>query len=189
VTQRSDLVALLEAHAPEDEKERADRARMIAWARSLADPLSRAQPEAHFTGSAVVVDPAGERVCLVHHARLRRWLQPGGHAEPADGGSMLQTALREAREETGCDVQVLPAAPFPIDVDVHEIPARPGEPAHFHLDVRAVLVATNPEALEHDPNESFGAQWVTWSEALERASDPALRRLLDKARRQEAGGG
>ena len=182
MTPRDRLVALLQAHAPADDAERADRDRMIELARSLDDPFSRAQPGAHFTGSAVVVDPAGARVCLVHHARLHRWLQPGGHAEPTDGGCMQTTALREAREETGCDVRLADAARWPLDVDVHEIPARPAEPAHLHLDVRAVVIARDPEALTHDPNESFGAQWLDWDAALARVDDAALVRLLGKAR-------
>ena len=90
------------------------------------------------------------------------------------------TALREAREETGCDVQLL--APAPLDVDVHTIPARKTEPEHEHLDVRYLVVANNPDALKHDPNESHGAQWLSWDDALARADEPALKRLLTKAR-------
>lgn len=176
------LGELLARHVPADAKERGDLERMRDYAARLERPFSREQREAHFTGSAVVVDPAGERVVLVHHGKLKRWLQPGGHADAVDGGSMEATALREAREETGCRVSPLPTAPRPLDVDIHMIPARKDEPEHAHLDVRYLVVAENPEALAHDPNESFGAQWVTWDEALARADEPALRRMLEKAR-------
>ncbi|MBI2895665.1 MAG: NUDIX hydrolase [Deltaproteobacteria bacterium] len=148
----------------------------------LERPFSRAQPQAHFTGSAVVVDPSGKRVCLVHHARLGRWLQPGGHVDAVDGGSMQATALREAREETGCRIEPHPSAVGSIDVDVHAIPARPDEPAHEHLDVRFLAVALDPEALRHDPGESLGARWIAWDEALAVATDRSLLRLLRKAR-------
>lgn len=178
----TDLEALLAAHRPADEKERGDLEIMRRMLGALAEPFSRAQPGAHFTGSAVVVDPAGERVCLIHHGKLNRWLQPGGHAEPGDRGSVEATALREATEETGCTVHLHPTAPRPLDVDVHRIPERKGEPAHDHLDVRFLLVAENPEALAHDPAESHGARWLDWDEALARADEPALRRLLEKAR-------
>ena len=109
---------------------------MRAFARQLAEPFSRAQETAHFTGSAVIVDPEGRRVCLVHHAKLGRWLQPGGHADAADEGSMALSALREAHEETGMRVSLHPSASRPFDVDVHVIPARKTEPEHRHLDVR-----------------------------------------------------
>jgi len=173
------LAALLAAHEAADDQERVDLQVMREFAESLAQPFSRTQWPAHFTGSAVVVDPAGERVCLVLHAKLQRWLQPGGHA---DGGDMAATALREAREETGLDVQLHPTAPRPLDVDVHVIPARKADPEHRHLDVRYLVVAANPDALAHDPNESHGAQWLGWDEALARADEPALKRMLEKAR-------
>ena len=181
LTKDAPLVELLSRHVPTDAKEREDLERMRTFAAELPSPFSRSQATAHFTGSAVVVDPAGERVVLIHHGKLKRWLQPGGHAEEADGGLMEASALREAQEETGCRVRLHPTAPRPLDVDVHRIPARKDEPEHLHLDVRYLIVAEDPEALAHDPNESFGAQWLRWAEALERADEAPLRRLLEKA--------
>jgi 8-oxo-dGTP pyrophosphatase MutT (NUDIX family) len=176
------LTDLLAAHRPTDEKETADLREMREFAASLSQPFSREQWPAHFTGSAVVVTPDGAKVCLVLHAKLKRWLQPGGHADTVDSGSMEATALREAREETGCEVELHPTAPRPLDVDVHVIPARKTDPEHKHLDVRYLVVAKNPDALAHDPNESHGAQWLTWDEAIARADEAPLRRMLEKAR-------
>jgi 8-oxo-dGTP pyrophosphatase MutT (NUDIX family) len=184
----AELALLLSRHTPADEKETEDLARMRAYAHALLQPFSRAQAGAHFTGSAVVTDPEGARVVLVHHRKLKRWLQPGGHADPEDAGSMQRTALREAHEETGCRVFLHPRAPLPLDVDVHAIPGRQDEPGHLHLDVRFLVVAEEPEALAHDPAESFGAQWLSWDEALARADEPPLRRLLQKARQVAQGG-
>jgi 8-oxo-dGTP pyrophosphatase MutT (NUDIX family) len=176
------LRELLAAHPPADEKERRDLDTMRSFAASLVAPFARDQWPAHFTGSAVVVTPDGARVLLVLHAKLNRWLQPGGHADPSDGGSMEATALREAREESGLEVALHPGAPRPLDVDVHVIPARKAEPEHQHLDVRYLVVAANPDALAHDPSESHGAQWLSWDDALARADEAPLRRLLLKAR-------
>ena len=179
----TNLASLLAGFAPSDDKERLDLAEMRRFAGSLAEPFSRGQWPAHFTGSAVVVTPDGMQVCLVMHAKLQRWLQPGGHADPADEGLMERTALREAREETGCEVRLHPDAPAPFDVDVHVIPARKEDPEHRHLDVRYLVIAANPEALAHDPNESHGAQWLGWDEAIARADEAPLKRMLEKARR------
>src|SRR5258708_920691 len=53
----------------------------------------------HFTGSALIVDTALERILLTYHRKLDKWLQLGGHA---DGESRIwQVALREAQEESG----------------------------------------------------------------------------------------
>lgn len=182
MAQVDSLIRLLDAHLPTDEKERADLAAMKRHARELKTPFSRRELAAHFTGSAVVVTPDGQRVLLVHHGKLNRWLQPGGHADEEDAGELANTALREAREETGLRVALHPRAPQPLDVDVHRIPARKDEPEHHHLDVRFLVVASDPDALAHDPTESHGAQWLFWDEALKRADEPALRRLLTKAR-------
>lgn len=183
------LRALLAAHRPADAAEAADLERMRAFAASLERPFSPDQRTAHFTGSAMVIDRAGERVCLVHHRKLGRWLQPGGHAEPGDGGRLEATALREAREETALEVALHAGAPLPLDVDVHPIPARGDVPAHLHLDVRVLAVASGEPA--HDAAESHGARWFALDEgeriACEGAPDRAdLLRLFAKARRVAA---
>jgi 8-oxo-dGTP pyrophosphatase MutT (NUDIX family) len=174
------LSALLDAVVPADEREQADLRTLRAHAASLADPFSRDQPVAHFTGSALVTD--GTRVALVLHRKLGRWLQPGGHADSADGGDLVRTALREAEEETGLRVHLHPSAPRPLDVDVHQIPARPESPGHLHLDVRFLVLADPGGALTADPGESAEVGWFALEEALRLADDPSLRRLLGKAR-------
>ncbi len=73
------------------------------------------------------------------HAKLGRLLQPGGHVEPTDV-SLEAAALREAIEETALELELHPTAPRPFDLDIHQIPERPGEPAHFHLDVRYLFI-------------------------------------------------
>jgi 8-oxo-dGTP pyrophosphatase MutT (NUDIX family) len=177
-------VKALLGHVPQDGKERADLAAMLVYAQSLPEPFSRKQWPAHFTGSAVVLSPDGKRVCMVLHGKLKRWLQPGGHVEASDA-DIEAAALREAREETGLDVELHPTAPRPFDVDAHLIPAKGDEPQHTHLDVRYAVVARNPDALKHDPNESSGAKWLSFDEALQLADDPSLKRMLVKARALE----
>jgi len=138
---RRELVASLAAHAPTDEKEAQDLARIRGFVASHDDPWDRRIPAGHLTASALVLSADGGRVLLLHHRKLERWLQPGGHADPGEGRGE-GVALREALEETGIEGLALhPAAPRPLDVDVHDIPARPGEPAHQHLDLRYLAVA------------------------------------------------
>ena len=159
---------LLRHHVAVDAREEADRCAMVRLAGELERPLSRDEPSAHFTASAFVVDEAGERVCLVTHVKLGRLLQPGGHVEPGDA-SLEEAAMREAREETALELVLHPAAPRPFDLDIHQIPERPGEPAHFHLDVRYLLIGTG------EPCE--GAAWYPIGEA----GDESVARLAAKA--------
>ena len=168
MTRRSVLVRLLQLHVSFDEREEGDRCTMVRLAQELSDPLSRDEPSAHFTASAFVVDDTGARTCLVQHVKLDRLLQPGGHVEQSDI-SLEAAALREAHEETALEVELHPSAPRPFDLDIHQIPERPGEPAHFHLDVRYLVVGRG------EPCD--GAAWYPLGEA----GDESVDRLTAKA--------
>ena len=110
------LVELLRAYVASSAREEADRCAMLRLAEELEHPLSRDEPSAHFTASALVVDEACNKVCLVAHAKLGRLLQPGGHVEATDI-SLEAAALREAREETSLELELHPTAPRPFDLD------------------------------------------------------------------------
>ena len=168
MTRRAVLVRALQSYVATDEREEADRCAMLRFADELSDPLSRNEPQAHFTASAFVIDEHCGQTCLVQHVKLDRLLQPGGHVE-AEDISLEAAALREAREETALDVELHPAAPRPFDVDIHEIPQRPGEPAHFHLDVRYLVVGRGAPCA--------GAAWY----AIGAAGDESVGRLAEKA--------
>ncbi len=144
------------------------------------DCLHRSCPPGHLTGSAVIVDPATEQVLLIHHAKIGRWLQPGGHA---DGEANLgAVAWTEATEETGLTglVLVTPA----IDIDIHPIAARPGEPEHRHLDLRFLVLV----GAQHDPapnHETLGARWVDaadWAVTESPELQRAVLRAIEVAR-------
>jgi 8-oxo-dGTP pyrophosphatase MutT (NUDIX family) len=176
----SALHTLLDAHLPADADEARSLDEMRRLLPHLAQPFSRHQPEAHFTASALVVDVEAGKIALLHHAKLQRWLQPGGHAEPGDGGLMHLTALREAREETGCEVRLYDLTPTLLDVDVHPIPARGDEPAHHHLDLRFLMVAEDPQRLSLNVDESSAVGWFGFDEAIALVDDDALRRMIRK---------
>lgn len=90
----------------------------------------------HITASAWIVDDSGESVLLTLHAKLNRWLQPGGHADGEE--DVLAVARREAFEETGLlSLHVLSDSIF--DIDIHNIPQRKDFPAHLHFDIRFLL--------------------------------------------------
>jgi 8-oxo-dGTP pyrophosphatase MutT (NUDIX family) len=130
---------------------------------------ARTTAPGHLTASGVVVDASRRRVLVLQHAKLRRWLQPGGHA---DGDHELAgVALKEASEETGIDgLAVLVPA---IDLDVHEVDHGDDLGPHQHLDLR-FLVAAPPGAVEHGNHESTALRWVTPEELSELSGDAQL---------------
>jgi 8-oxo-dGTP pyrophosphatase MutT (NUDIX family) len=178
----------LRLHRPGDAREAADLARIIDFVTSHTDPFDRRIVEGHLTGSAIVVSPAIDRVLLLHHRKLGRWLQPGGHADPGEASAEV-VALREAREETGIDGLALhPEAPRPLDVDIHAIPARGDEPAHEHLDLRYLAVAPDGAAIVRQAAESNDLRWFGWDELRPLGLDPGLARALAKVQRLALGG-
>jgi 8-oxo-dGTP pyrophosphatase MutT (NUDIX family) len=177
-----DLARALARHQPADEEEAADLARILAFVSRHANPFDRRIAEGHLTASALVVSATGERVLLLHHRKLDRWLQPGGHGDPGET-SGEQVALREAKEETGlAELALHPRAPRPLDVDVHDIPARGDEPAHEHLDLRYLVVAPDGAALAPALAEMRDLRWFAWNEVDALGPDAGLRRALAKAR-------
>jgi 8-oxo-dGTP pyrophosphatase MutT (NUDIX family) len=173
------LLADLEAYRPADDRERSSLERIRALLRAAPDPFTRAATD-HVTGSAVVARPAGEGFLLIHHRRLDRWLQPGGHVE-AEDASVFEAARREAREETGVAALDAPLGPGVLDVDVHPIPPRPDRPAHVHFDLR-YLLTTAEESLAVQAEEVRRAGWFSLEEALAAGVDASLARALRKAR-------
>jgi 8-oxo-dGTP pyrophosphatase MutT (NUDIX family) len=150
---------------------------------SRSDVLERTCRPGHLTGSALVLDAAGERTCLLLHRKLGRWLQPGGHAD--GDANMAAVALREATEETG--IPGLRVDPVPVDLDVHEVDP-PGEDAHLHLDVRFLVVA--PPGTEPVGNhESTALGWFTPDEMAGLEPDVGMVRLLAAARERYTSSG
>jgi 8-oxo-dGTP pyrophosphatase MutT (NUDIX family) len=176
------LLGRLRGHVPADEKETRDLAEILRFLSHHPDPFDRRNPGGHLTGSAIVVSATGDRVLLLHHRKLRRWLQPGGHAEPGERDGAV-VALREAQEETGiAGLALHPSAPRPLDVDVHPIPARGPEPAHRHLDLRYLVVAPPTASLRRRAAEARALRWFRWEDLATLDLDPGLRRALRSAR-------
>ncbi len=174
---RAVLIEELKAYADRYHDEADAVKRALALARGRSDCLSRSRRAGHVTGSAFVVDPAMERVLLVHHAKLDAWLQPGGHVEA--GETALTAALRETLEETG--VAAEPAEPGSVfDIDVHEIPARGEAKAHLHYDVRYLLTAEPGETTVS--HESKAVEWVSLDEAARRNPSDSITRMIAKVR-------
>ncbi len=172
------LLAALERHAARDldAHERASLDRIVEFVRREPGCFERSTVEGHITGSAWILDHDRARALLVHHKKLGFWLQPGGHADGE--ADVLSVAWREAREESGIDA-LEPLSREVFDVDVHEIPAHKGEPAHFHFDVRFVFVAP-PGAEPVVSEESNDVRWVARDAIGTYATDASVMRMAAK---------
>jgi 8-oxo-dGTP pyrophosphatase MutT (NUDIX family) len=165
--------------APGDPSHEAHRREILEFIDRHPDALHRSCEVGHLTGSAAVVDPSTRHVLLLFHAKVRRWLQPGGHAD--GDADLAHVALREAEEETG--IAGLSVVRPAIDLDVHRFEHAAGlEPDHLHLDVRHLVLAP-PGAEPAGNHESEGMAWVAEGDLDRYDVDPGTTRMMAAALR------
>lgn len=125
----------------------------------------------HVTTSAFVLSPDHGRILLIDHVVIGRWLQPGGHYEPA--ACFRDSAAREAVEETGVSgLRLHPwhgGADTPFAIDSHEVPGNPrrNEPAHIHHDLQYLFIADPALPLIAQEEEVHAAGWKPLAELAE----------------------
>lgn len=174
---RSHLLELLADYASRYPAEGPVLERFLAFVNAHERCFERDLWAGHVTGSAWLVDASRERVLLTHHRKLGRWLQLGGHS---DGNpDSLQVAMTEASEESGLAVVPLSGAVF--DLDIHEIPARGNDPAHFHYDVRFALQVDGDEAFRIS-RESLDLAWVPIDRLGDFTDEVSMLRMAGKWR-------
>ncbi|MDE2902087.1 MAG: NUDIX domain-containing protein [Chloroflexota bacterium] len=115
----------------------------------------------HFTSTGFLVRDG--KVLLVNHRKLRMWLPFGGHIEPNE--DPVEALHREAREETGFEIEIVAERPEIDQRGVHVLPAPETillediEPGHIHIDliyfVRPVGGAQRLASNEHSEMRWF----------------------------------
>lgn len=121
-----------------------------------------------------------ERVLLIHHKKLDKWLPPGGHLDPNE--TPPEAARREAREETGLEIEFIKQENVWVDrwnaksferpylCLIEQIPAFGQQPAHEHVDF--IYVATPCGGQEnHNTSEVHDMRWFTVTEIDSLKSD------------------
>ena len=173
--------ATIAAHVARDEEQARARTFLLEWIDAHPDALDRSCLAGHLTASSLVLDARGEHALLTLHKKLGRWLQLGGHCD--GDGNLARAALCEAQEESG--IAELEIDPTPIDLDCHRIPARPGEPEHWHLDTR-FLARAAPGATPRINPESKELRWISLREGQSFELDDSVLRLFRLARGRES---
>jgi 8-oxo-dGTP pyrophosphatase MutT (NUDIX family) len=120
----------------------------------------------HITCSGFVFTKDFNKVLLVHHRALQKWLQPGGHMDAGETNP-LATARREVVEETGVVIdRYIPLSSenklIPIYFGEYDIPRNieKSEPNHYHHDLCYVFIAAS-EDVSHKSDEVTAAKWFS----------------------------
>jgi len=150
--------------------------RISSFVDANTDCFSRELAVGHITGSAWILDSTSTRALLTHHKKLNIWVQLGGHA---DGDpNVEQVAYREAIEESGLDgLEFVDQELF--DIDIHLIPSRGHEAAHYHYDCRFLFRAVDDHYTVSD--ESHDLLWVPLDDMCSVTTEPSITQILMRA--------
>lgn len=171
------ILASVEAHCPIDNTEAAHKIAILNHVQHSLDPMdSLCYEPGHATGSAWVVAKDTQKFALIYHQTLKRWLQPGGHAEPEEQ-DLLTVAIREAQEELGIILDR--AQSRLLDLDVHQIPDTRKHPSHLHFDFR-YLCFTEAQPLQ-PATDAIRAEWFSLSRLKKLELDAGMERMLEKS--------
>lgn len=173
---RQPLIDLLESYRIRRSDEYEMCSRFLEFVSKNSDCFERSLKEGHVTGSAWLVNTAGTHVLLTHHRKLGQWFQLGGHA---DGESdVSKVALNEAYEESGLKKLRFVSEEI-FDIDIHLIPARKGEAAHYHYDVRFALKAVGEDSFTVS-EESLDLAWVDLRTLEDYTTEESMLRMARK---------
>ncbi len=134
--------------------------------------------EKQFTATVFIVDE--EKVLLLLHPKLKKWLPPGGHIEPNE--TPPECAIREALEETGLHIELIKdehvwisrwnAISFerPWLCLLEIVPAYKDKPEHQHIDF-LYLGKQVGGSIGEEHLKQQDIRWFTCEEVLALAPD------------------
>ena len=177
--ERQNLLRQLRDYQSPYDIEMAFKERFIVLLENHEDCFERSLLKGHITGSAWIVDESMNYAFMTHHAKLNKWLQPGGHADGDE--NVARVALKEALEESGMQGLKL-YSPELFDLDIHIIPERKGIPEHEHYDIRFIIQVdkNTPFQVSEESNE---LAWIRL-ERLKTETDEneSILRMVEKTR-------
>ena len=119
----------------------------------------------HLVATGIIYAVKDKKFVALYHKDLKRYLCPGGHIDLTDE-NMLETARREAFEETGLkgleEKKVCEFDLVTFDIDNHTIGynERLDLPEQFHFDFRYLFVIDEITEIKIDANEHGDYKWI-----------------------------
>jgi hypothetical protein len=143
---RALLQQLLQDYNPIDQEEQLFKQQLVEFVEQHENCFERSLEIGHVTASAWLVNNDNSKALLMHHTKLDRWFQLGGHC------------IKKAQEESGITT-IVPVQAAIFDIDIHVIPEFKGIPAHYHYDVRFLLQVKGDDTIVQN-SESKELRWI-----------------------------
>lgn len=175
---REDLIQRLSIYKSPFMEESAMIGRTLDFVQRHTNCFDRTLTHGHVTGSAWVINPSRTHALLLHHRKLDRWFQPGGHA---DGDpDILQVVLKEVSEESGIEMQNIKLlSDYIFDLDIHTIYPSNHDERHLHYDVRFLLEIDDSITIPGN-DESHQVLWVPLHQVSRYNNMRSLHRMVRK---------
>ncbi len=172
---RQPLIQLLDSYLPSEE-EILFKKEMLDFVKTNKNCFNRSLEIGHVTASCWLLNTDKSKALLMHHKKLDRWLQLGGHC---DGNpDTLAVAVKEAQEESGI-FHIRPLSTDIFDIDIHLIPGNGLTKPHYHYDVRFLLQTISNDSFTKN-EESKALLWISKDEKKLPTEDPSVTRLFHK---------
>lgn len=170
------LIEMLKSYFPKDQEELKFKSEIINFINLNSKCFERSLDIGHITASSWLLNKGHTKALLLHHNKLNRWLQLGGHC---DGNpDVLAVSIKEAQEESGI-LGIAPISNNIFDIDIHLIPETAKEKSHYHYDIRFLLNVTSDEEIIKN-NESKELRWIGKNLNELPEQNPSVMRMFKK---------
>ena len=174
-------IEALKHFVPMCEQEEADKEIFLDCAKRFPKSLTRESQLFHFTSSAVVLNEGHDKICAIHHNLYNSWGWMGGHADGEE--DLLKVARTEVEEECGIkNLRMYKDGIFSLESMSVFSHFKKGKyvPAHVHLNVTYVFVASEDEVLRIRESENSDVSWFSFKEFIEKSTEEYMKPIYKK---------
>lgn len=174
-------------YRPSCEQEERDRQLMLQYIKLFPETIGTRQCEiAHMTASSLIFNEDRGKLLMAYHNIYQSWSWTGGHADGEE--QLLETAVREAKEETGLG-EVRLISPEAQSLDILPVWGhwKRGRyvSSHQHLNLTYLLEADESAEIRTKEDENSAVAWISLEKFREKVTEremlPVYEKIIERA--------